>query len=116
MKYLAIENQLFIKNRTLLLSKLDANCMAVFNSNDIMPTNADGTMPFKQNNDLFWLTGVDQEESILIIYPDNLNKQEQEIDEIIGKRMLQHLKNGVIQGTMLKSRRHVILQKRESAE
>jgi len=79
MKYLAIENQLFIKNRAQFLSKLDEDYMAVFNSNDIMPTNADGTMPFKQNNDLFWLTGVDQEESILIIYPDNPNKQEKEI-------------------------------------
>ena len=79
MKYLAIENQLFIKNRAQFLSKLDEDYMAVFNSNDIMPTNADGIMPFKQNNDLFWLTGVDQEESILIIYPDNPNKQEQEI-------------------------------------
>ncbi|MDC0204674.1 aminopeptidase P N-terminal domain-containing protein [Flavobacteriales bacterium] len=74
-----MENQLFIKNRTLLLSKLDANCMAIFNSNDIMPTNADGTMPFRQNNDLFWLTGVDQEESVLIVYPDNSNNQEKEI-------------------------------------
>ena len=79
MKYLAIENQLFIKNRNLFFSKLDANCMAIFNSNDIMPTNADGTMPFRQNNDLFWLSGVDQEESVLIIYPDNPNKQEKEI-------------------------------------
>ena len=79
MKYLAIENQLFIKNRNLFFSKLDANCMAVFNSNDVMPTNADGTMPFRQNNDLFWLSGVDQEESVLIIYPDNTNKQEKEI-------------------------------------
>jgi Xaa-Pro aminopeptidase len=79
MKYLAIENPLFIKNRNLFFSKLDANCMAIFNSNDIMPTNADGTMPFRQNNDLFWLSGVDQEESILIIYPDNSNKNEKEI-------------------------------------
>jgi Xaa-Pro aminopeptidase len=79
MKYLHIDNQLFIKNRNLFFSKLDANCMAIFNSNDIMPTNADGTMPFRQNNDLFWLSGVDQEESVLIIYPDNSNEQEKEI-------------------------------------
>ena len=79
MKYLSIENQLFIKNRNLFLSKLDINCMAVFNSNDIMPTNADGTMLFRQNNDLLWLSGVDQEESVLIIVPDNSNKQEREI-------------------------------------
>ena len=74
MKYLHIDNQLFIKNRDLFFSKLDANCMAIFNSNDIMPTNADGTMPFRQNNDFFWLSGVDQEESILIVYPDNSNE------------------------------------------
>lgn len=79
MKYLAVENQLFIKNRSLFLGMLDANCISIFNSNDILPTNADGTMPFRQNNDLFWLSGVDQEESILIIYPDNPNKQEKEI-------------------------------------
>ena len=79
MKYLAIDNQLFIQNRNLFFSKLDANCMAIFNSNDIMPTNADGTMPFRQNNDLFWLSGIDQEESILIVYPDNSNKPEKEI-------------------------------------
>jgi len=79
MKYLDIDNQLFIKNRNLFSSKIDANCMSIFNSNDIMPTNADGIMPFRQNNDLFWLSGVDQEESILIVYPDNSNKQEKEI-------------------------------------
>tara|TARA_B100001250_G_scaffold404573_1_gene420770 strand:+ start:930 stop:2219 length:1290 start_codon:yes stop_codon:yes gene_type:complete len=79
MKYLNIDNQLFINNRQKLKSRLAKNDLAIFNSNDIMPTNADGTMPFRQNNDLFWLSGVDQEESILIIYPDNSNEQEKEI-------------------------------------
>ena len=41
-----------------------------------MPTNADGTMPFRQNNDLFWMSGVDQEESVLIIFPDNSKEKE----------------------------------------
>ena len=79
MKYLHIDNQLFIDNRKKFKNKLTKNNLAIFNSNDIMPTNADGTMPFRQNNDLFWLSGVDQEESVLIIYPDNSNKQEREI-------------------------------------
>ena len=79
MKYLHIDNQLFIENRKQFKDKLDKNNLAIFNSNDIMPTNADGTMPFRQNNDLFWLSGVDQEESVLIIYPDNSNEQEKEI-------------------------------------
>jgi len=77
MKYLQIDNQLFIENRKRFASKLKANTLAILNSNDVLPTNADGTMPFRQNNDLFWLSGVDQEESVLLIYPDN--KEEKEI-------------------------------------
>ena len=76
MKYLHIENQLFIENRKKFQNKLNKNTLAIFNSNDIMPTNADGTMPFRQNNDLFWLSGVDQEESVLVIYPDNEGEKE----------------------------------------
>jgi|SRR5690554_19076 len=70
MKYLPIKNSLFIKNRKKFASRLKPNSLAIFNSNDIMPTNADGTMPFRQNNDLFYLCGADQEESILVIFPD----------------------------------------------
>lgn len=79
MRYQTIDSTLFVNNRQKLIPNLTRNSLAVFNSNDIMPTNADGTMPFKQNNDLFWLSGIDQEESILLIYPDNKNKQEREI-------------------------------------
>ena len=76
MKYLKIDNNLFIENRKKLKNKLAKNTLAIFNSNDIMPTNADGTMPFRQNNDLFWLSGVDQEESVLVVYPDNNDEKE----------------------------------------
>ena len=76
MKYLKIDNNLFIENRKKLKNKLAKNTLAIFNSNDIMPTNADGTMPFRQNNDLFWLSGVDQEESVLVLYPDNNDEKE----------------------------------------
>jgi len=75
MKYLQIDSQLFINNRKKFSSKLKENTLAIFNSNDIMPTNADGTMPFRQNNDLFWLSGVDQEESVLIVFPNNKEKE-----------------------------------------
>ena len=71
MKYLHIDSQLFIDNRKKFKDKLTKNNLAIFNSNDIMPTNADGTMPFRQNNDLFWLSGVDQEESVLVIFPNH---------------------------------------------
>ena len=75
MKYLHIDSQLFINNRREFSKKLKENTLAIFNSNDIMPTNADGTMPFRQNNDLFWLSGVDQEESVLVVFPNNKEKE-----------------------------------------
>lgn len=69
-KYLPIDKQLFISNRKRFAALLNPNSIAVFNSNDILPTNADGSLRFKQSSDLFYLSGIDQEESILIIYPD----------------------------------------------
>ena len=79
MKYLPIDNQLFINNRKKFSAKLATNTIAIFNANDVMPTNADGTMPFRQNNDLFWLSGVDQEESVLVIFPNHTDESKREI-------------------------------------
>ena len=79
MKYLPIDSQLFINNRALFSAKLAPNTIAIFNANDVMPTNADGTMPFRQNNDLFWLSGVDQEESVLVIFPNHPDESQREI-------------------------------------
>ena len=76
MKYSQINPNLFINNRKLLSAKLVENSIAIFNANDIMPTNSDGTMPFKQNSDLFWLSGVDQEESVLAIIKNNNQVEE----------------------------------------
>ena len=79
MKYEQIDKPLFIENRKKLVPLLDKGSLAIFNANDVMPTNADGTMAFRQNNDLFWLSGVDQEESLLLLYPENPNEKEREI-------------------------------------
>jgi len=79
MRYHAIENSLYINNRANFVKHLKPKSLAVFNSNDIMPTNADGTMPFRQNNDLLYLSGVDQEESILVIFPDAQNSAHREV-------------------------------------
>lgn len=79
MKYTQIDNTLYIQNRKNFIKHLKPNSVAVFNSNDIMPTNADGTMPFRQNNDLLYLSGVDQEESILVIAPNASNPMHREI-------------------------------------
>jgi Xaa-Pro aminopeptidase len=79
MKYSPIDKQLFIDNRKKFRELLKKKSVAVFNSNDILPTNADGTMPFRQNNDIFYLSGIDQEESILVLAPDFYDKTYQEI-------------------------------------
>jgi len=79
MRYEPIGKELFINNRKRLVSEIKAGALAVFNSNDTMPTNADGTMPFRQNNDLFYLTGVEQEESILLICPGFREEKKREI-------------------------------------
>jgi Xaa-Pro aminopeptidase len=70
MKYHPLPKELYQRNRSKLVAKLARKSVAILNSNDIMPTNADGTMRFRQNNDLFYLTGIDQEETILLIAPD----------------------------------------------
>ena len=79
MKYDRIDRQLYIENRKQFVTRMKANSIAVFNSNDIMPTNADGAMPFRQNNDILHLSGVDQEESILVLFPDGSNEGHKEI-------------------------------------
>jgi Xaa-Pro aminopeptidase len=70
MKYHQIDRNLFIKNRAKFTSQMKPNSVAVFNSNDIYPVSADSTLPFAQHRDIFYLSGVDQEESILLIFPD----------------------------------------------
>ncbi|HAW52391.1 MAG TPA: X-Pro aminopeptidase, partial [Flavobacteriales bacterium] len=79
MKYHRIDNLLFTGNRAEFVKHLKPSSVAVFNSNDIMPTNADGVMPFRQNNDIFYLSGIDQEESILVICPEASNPKHREI-------------------------------------
>ena len=79
MKYFQIDKQLFINNRENFSKKMDGNALAVFNSNDIYNTGADSTLPFVQHRDIFHLSGVDQEESILLIFPDCSNKEHREI-------------------------------------
>ncbi|HSI90900.1 MAG TPA: aminopeptidase P N-terminal domain-containing protein, partial [Adhaeribacter sp.] len=79
MKYAQIDPALFIQNRANFVKQLKPCSLAVFNSNDVMPTNADGTMAFRQNNDLFYLSGVDQEESVLLLFPDAKDQRLKEI-------------------------------------
>jgi Xaa-Pro aminopeptidase len=79
MRYQPINPQMFINHRANLAKRLLPNSLAVLNANDILPTNADGTMALRQNSDLFYLTGVDQEESILLLYPEAHEENMREI-------------------------------------
>jgi len=79
MRYTPFSAELFKKNRAKLYAQLPPKSIVVISSNDIMPTNADGTMGFRQNSDLFYLSGLDQEESLLILYPDAPEAQWREI-------------------------------------
>ncbi|TYA70129.1 aminopeptidase P family protein [Seonamhaeicola marinus] len=79
MKYSPINRNLFIKNRENFTSKMAPSSLAVFNSNDIYPISADSTLPFQQHRDIFYLSGVDQEESILVLFPDCPKEKHREI-------------------------------------
>src|SRR5688572_5689645 len=79
MRYKNINKELFVSNRKRLLKELKPQSLVAVNANDIMPTNSDGTMRFRQNSDLFYLTGVDQEETILILCPDFPDKKYREV-------------------------------------
>ncbi|SFB71251.1 Xaa-Pro aminopeptidase [Flagellimonas taeanensis] len=79
MKYFSIDSNLFVKNRKKFMAQMKPNSIAVFNSNDIYPIGADSTLPFEQARDIFYLSGADQEETILLLFPDAMDKKKREI-------------------------------------
>lgn len=79
MRYQPIDKSLFIHNRKNFMSQMKSNSLAVFNSNDIYPIGADSTMPFQQDRNIYYLSGVDQEESILVLFPDASKDKHKEI-------------------------------------
>jgi Xaa-Pro aminopeptidase len=79
MKYLPLNSQIFIENRKRFVNKMEKNAIAIFNSNDELPSNGDAIYKFKQNSDLLWLTGIEQEDSMLILYPDNPDAKYREV-------------------------------------
>jgi Xaa-Pro aminopeptidase len=90
MKYDKIDPSLFIENRKRFSDNLQKNSIAILTSNDVMPTNADDVMGFAQNNDLFYLTGIDQDETILVIFPDAVKNENKEI--LFVKEVSEHSK------------------------
>ncbi|WP_259016520.1 aminopeptidase P N-terminal domain-containing protein [Emticicia fluvialis] len=90
MRYEPIDSTLFSSNRARLKGLLKPKSMAIVLSNDVIPSNADGTLGFRQNNDLFYLTGIDQEESILILFPDFPDENFREI--LLIRETSEHIK------------------------
>ena len=79
MKYAPIDPALFVQNRSKLATRLRKNSIAIIHAADIMPRSADGVLPFIQNADLFYLTGVEQEDTILMLFPDAVEEKHREI-------------------------------------
>jgi Xaa-Pro aminopeptidase len=78
-RYAAIPKQLFLENRARLKKLLLPNSLAAVNANDVLPTNADGSLRLIANSDLFYLTGIEQEETILLLYPDAHDEKQREL-------------------------------------
>ena len=79
MRYHQLPKEIFVHNRQRFVKFLKPKSLAVFNSSDIYPTSADGSMPFKQAADIFHLSGVDQEESMIILFPDAYKPEHREM-------------------------------------
>ena len=79
MKYLPLNSALFVQNRERFAARMKKNSIAIFVSNDEVPVNGDAIYPFKQNSDLFWLSGITQEDSMVILFPDNPDPKYREV-------------------------------------
>ena len=90
MRHLSVSSKLFSNNRKKLCGKLPGKAIAVANANDVLPTNADGTLPLHPNSDLFYLSGIEQEESLLVLFPDCSNPKHREI--LFVRKPSEHLK------------------------
>lgn len=79
MKYQPISPELFTKNRERFVKSMQKNSIAIFVSNDEVPVNGDELYPYKQNSDLFWLSGITQEDSMVVLFPDNPDPKYREV-------------------------------------
>jgi len=79
MRHKPIKSKLFVQNRKRISDLMASRALAVVNANDVLPTNADGTLPMQPNADLFFLTGIEQEESILVLFPEAADEKHREI-------------------------------------
>ncbi len=95
MKYLPLNQEIFIRNRERFISKMQKNSIAIFVSNDEVSSNGDAIYNFKQNSDLFWLTGISQEDSMVILFPDNPDPKYREVLVLVRPNELMEKWNGM---------------------
>src|SRR5688500_4928612 len=79
MKYQPLNPELFVTNRKRFVERMEKNSIAIFNSNDELPSNGDALHPFQQNSDLYWISGIEQEDSMVILFPDNPDSKFREV-------------------------------------
>lgn len=102
MKYDQIPAELFITNRRRFVEFMKPKSLAIFNANDVQPTNADGTRPFIQHSDLFYLSGADQEETILVLFPEAYHPHHREM--LFVKETNEHI--AIWEGEKLTKKEH----------
>jgi Xaa-Pro aminopeptidase len=94
MKYLPLNPEIFVQNRKRFVQMMDKNSIAIFNSNDELPSNGDAQHRFKQNSDLLWLTGIEQEDTMLVLFPDNPDAKYREVLIIVRPNALKEKWDG----------------------
>jgi Xaa-Pro aminopeptidase len=94
MKYLPLNPEIFVQNRKRFVQLMDKNSIAIFNSNDELPSNGDAQHRFKQNSDLLWLTGIEQEDTMLVLFPDNPDAKYREVLVIVRPNALKEKWDG----------------------
>jgi Xaa-Pro aminopeptidase len=94
MKYLPLNPDIFIQNRKRFVQQMAKNSIAIFVSNDEVPVNGDALYPFKQNSDLFWLSGIVQEDSMVILFPDNPDPKYREVLALVRPNELKEKWDG----------------------
>ncbi|MEO6683500.1 MAG: aminopeptidase P family protein [Ginsengibacter sp.] len=94
MRYLPLNPEIFVQNRKRFMDKMEKNSIAIFNSNDELPTNGDALFPFVQNSDLLWLSGINQENTMVILFPDHPDPKYREVLVLVRPNELQEKWNG----------------------
>jgi Xaa-Pro aminopeptidase len=93
-KYLPLDAKIFIQNRKRFVAKMQKNSIAIFVGNDEFPTNGDALYEYKQNSDLYWLSGIEQEGSMLVLFPDNPDPKYREVLVLVRPQELKEIWDG----------------------